>query len=1049
MGKFKPGDTVLDLLTNTEGTIIELGPSGRGKILYKVRFAENDIKLCLEQNLDAVFDIKDPFELCKKGIFGNRDQFTLVNTTYKINNSSNNTISSLKASKTIFKAYQFKPLLKFLNSQTRRILIADEVGLGKTIEAGHILLELKARAEFKSALIICPNSLKIKWQTELKEKFGLNFKIYESLGDAVEDLKAHPQSARGILNYEKIRARELEGKTKDLTNGLIEFLQNNQRSYSIILCDEAHKMRNPETQTHKGMSKILDHSDSVVFLTATPIMLGEDDLYNLLHLLEPLYYDNKEVFRNLINANRPFIEAIRLLNRNIPLIEIKNVLTQSEIIQMHKIGEAFYETKSTISEVYKGIQLYENVIELLDKPDSPQLRATLQDHIASLSNINSIFSRTRKREISTEESQQTERNAHKVIVNLNQEERLFFDEVIDNYIDQYGGIDYDYYGEEVLPQGAILGLIQRKRMVASCVNGYKFLSESNYDNEKFIELIKKSDYDEDSKINAIIRIFNGIKKAGGKKVVIFSIFKFTIKYLEVILKKLHYKIFAIHGDIKEREHIIEKFKSEGDFSILLSTEVGSEGLDMQFCSHLINYDLPWNPMVVEQRIGRIDRFGQLSPVIHIYNLVVANSIQEIIYDRLLSRIGVFQGVIGDLEMILEEMGEDFKKLENDIYGTQLSRQETERKIMDMAKALETEKIHLNQIEEGLTDTLTNDIYFQNEIAKIRDNKLYVSEQELINYIKMLVEKKLTTCRFEKREEKLYSLIVPKSKPKELVSFLTEYRPVGMDFENLFQSYQLQLIEDCVEYGERILTFDQKYAFENKNIDYANIYNPLIIAASRFFEKNISENGVTFQLKCKKTFLPELELGLYYIGIYSVSIKRELNGKENESILLIPVIYDVQNDNTFTDESLNLKLFGKIQESSEFLLIDEAGNPLDDMSSLNMQSDFTEYISNYIVKKKDEISIKENSIKELRIRQIHDYYNARISKENKNIKEIQFFIEYVHDKKEISKLQNNLRLANYRLRKLKDDLANSLEKLNKIGEPVLNYKLISLSKLKVV
>lgn len=262
----------------------------------------------MEQFLDGFFEIENPFERVRKGIYGNRDQFVLVNTTYKINNSNNNTISSLKASKTLFKAYQFKPLLKFLNSQTRRILIADEVGLGKTIEAGHVLLELKARGEFKTALIVCPNSLKIKWQTELSGKFGLDFKIYESLNDAVEDMKAHPQNARGILNYEKIRAKrkddnkESKKNAEDTpTNILIDYLHTGQRKYSIVLCDEAHKMRNNETQTYRGMSEILQYADAAVFLTATPIMLGEDDLYNLLHLLEPIYYDNREVFRNLFS----------------------------------------------------------------------------------------------------------------------------------------------------------------------------------------------------------------------------------------------------------------------------------------------------------------------------------------------------------------------------------------------------------------------------------------------------------------------------------------------------------------------------------------------------------------------------------------------------------------------------------------------------------------------------------------------------------------------------------------------------------------------------
>ena len=121
MSKFKPGDLVVNIATKEKGIVCEVCPPARGRQLYRIRYNEK-IETCLEQHLDGLFEIDNPFERVRKGIFGNRDQFVLVNTTYKINNSNNNTISSLKASKTLFKAYQFKPLLKFLNSHTRRIL---------------------------------------------------------------------------------------------------------------------------------------------------------------------------------------------------------------------------------------------------------------------------------------------------------------------------------------------------------------------------------------------------------------------------------------------------------------------------------------------------------------------------------------------------------------------------------------------------------------------------------------------------------------------------------------------------------------------------------------------------------------------------------------------------------------------------------------------------------------------------------------------------------------------------------------------------------------
>ena len=1052
MAKFSCGDTVLNIVTQQKGVVCEVCPPARGRQLYRVRYNES-LETCLEQNLDGFFEIENPFERVRKGIFGNRDQFVLVNTTYKINNSNNNTISSLKASKTLFKAYQFKPLLKFLNSHSRRILIADEVGLGKTIEAGHILLELKARDEFKNALIVCPNSLKIKWQTELQEKFGLNFKIYESLNDAVEDLKAHPQNARGILNYEKIRAKRKDdskrGEDLGPTNELIDFLQSGQRKFSMVLCDEAHKMRNNETQTYRGMTRILESADSVVFLTATPIMLGENDLYNLLHLLEPYDFDNQEVFHNLINANRPFVKAISMLNANEPLLAIKDLLTNGDIKKMHEIGDDFYTTESTVKEVFSGIPLYEKILKMLENKDSLALRAQLQSDISDMSSINNVFSRTRKREVSTKERQQTERNAHKIRVCLYKGEREIYDEVINDYLDSKGGFDCDIYGEEVLPKGAILGLIQKKRMVASSVNGYRLFAENNCDVEAFCNEVLSQCNLPDAKIDSLIKIFNGVKGAGASKVIVFSIFKFTIRYLSIRLQKLGYKIFAIHGDITNREKIIQEFKDCNDFCILLSTEVGSEGLDMQFCSHLVNYDLPWNPMVVEQRIGRIDRFGQKAAQVHIYNLVVQDSIQEMIYDRLLERIGVFQGVIGDLEMILEEMAWEFLKLENDIYGMNLSKAAEEKKVRDLEKAVENQRIQLNQVEEGLTNALSNDIYFQNEICKIRDQKLYVTEKELKNYVRMLVNEKLKTCVFERVNSHEYSFGVPKSTPTVLSNFISDNQPIGADFEDLFRTYRHDIIEDFKETNRRILTFEQEHAFENKYSDYVNLYNPIIIAASIYFKKAISSIGKTFQLGYRIPEEIDVQKGVYYLAIYSVSTKRKIMGKDVSSDILVPVLYNVAEDKTITDEFINMKIFGDIQDNAKFLEDSESFAPLSAEVCANMESDFTAFISDYITRRKAEIAIKDDSQKELRLRQLEEYYTARIKKEEQYIHEEEYNIEWMCDEKEVTRAKNKLQLAKNRLKMLHTSKDEAFDKINSTQPPAITYTLVSLSKIVMI
>ena len=174
MSKFGKGDKVININTKEKGFVIEVYPMRRGRQLYKVKYDDR------ENDENSIYlmpdvDLTDPFERIRQNIYGHYTEYLKGNTSFKIQSSNNSTISSLKASRTLFRAYQFKPLLKYLNSDSKRLLIADEVGLGKTIEAGHIMLELKARGEFHNALVICPMSLRAKWTTELNEKFGLEF----------------------------------------------------------------------------------------------------------------------------------------------------------------------------------------------------------------------------------------------------------------------------------------------------------------------------------------------------------------------------------------------------------------------------------------------------------------------------------------------------------------------------------------------------------------------------------------------------------------------------------------------------------------------------------------------------------------------------------------------------------------------------------------------------------------------------------------------------------------------------------------------------------
>ena len=242
------------------------------------------------------------------------------------------------------------------------------------------------------------------------------------------------------------------------------------------------------------------------------------------------------------------------------------------------------------------------------------------------------------------------------------------------------------------------------------------------------------------------------------------------------------------------------------------------------------------------------------------------------------------------------------------------------------------------------------------------------------------------------------------------------------------------------------SFEQEYAFDNKNADYVNIYNPIVIAASVHFKEAITDIGKTFQLGYRIPEEIELPKGVYYLAVYSVSTKRRIMGKEVSSDILVPVLYNVDKDMTIIDEVVNMKIFGDIQDNAKFLDTSDTSDNLSAEACANMESDFTAFISDYVIRRKAEIAIKDDSQRELRLRQLKEYYAARIKKEERNIREEEQNIEWLSDEKEVSRAKNRLQLANNRLKMLHTSKDAAFEKINSSQPPIITHTLVSLSKV---
>lgn len=1049
MSKYTIGNKVIKADSEGHGTIIEVMPPRRGRQLYKVSWG-SIVTDELEVNLLPDCDISDPFERCMSGIFGSYSEYSKKNTTFKIRSSNNNTISSLKASKTLFRAYQFKPLLKFLNSPNRRLLVADEVGLGKTIEAGHIMLELKARRELNHVLIVCPKSLQRKWKDELAFKFGLQFKIYDSQKDLLADMQEHRVAVHAIINYEKIRMKRQKSKddkkAKDeMPKNIVEFLSQNDFHFSLVLCDEAHKMRNRETQTYKGAEIIMSQANAAVFLTATPVMISTENLYNLLHLLDNTRYYNYQIFDNRLQENRPFVDALTDLNHHAPLPVIAKNLNEAEILTRFFSDEVeIFSHQTTVGKAFADDAMYQEIIQMLNGEDNSKNRARLQYLISSMSMMNNIFSRTRKREVTTDMSQ-AERKPHMRKVVLTEEERTEFDRVIDEYKDDNSYTDY--WGEEVLTQGGALGLVQKKRQVASSVYAY-LNTESNLD--KGID--EYADYT-DAKFEELLRIIDEVFRHGTKKIVIFALFRKTLKYLQIRFKQRGFGTLMIHGMVENRIDILDEFKNNPNAHILLSSEVGSEGLDMQFCNSMVNYDLPWNPMVVEQRIGRIDRFGQKSPTVNIYNVIVADSIQEDIYIRLLDRIGIFRGTIGDMEAILDaplERGgsvtiqDVYNKLEKELYTSRLTDEEKRRKIAEIELAIASEKESIKHLEEGLDNALTNDAYFKDEINRIQNNNAYVTEIELRNYLESAIRQELTTCSLVKVDKDIYELQLPMSNPRIILNFLTQNQPDGEENATMFRQFRNE-IEDKQAIR---MTFNQQVAYDNNKLLFMNIYNPIIQACLNYFRKHDDESKTSFCYALSSDDLLKKDTA-YYMVVYQMSITRKVLGVPKRTDTLLPLLYSVDEQRVIKEDSLIDRIFSRSQtEGTEH----NASNKDIEIEMLqDMRYDFAEEISEQKASRMAEIRLQVESDRQRNEKQTNEYYASMIDNLHRFVRGWESDIEMLFnvDEKRVQQLQGAIRLAQARIQQMEKEKEDRLTQIREASQIEIGENIVSLNLINII
>jgi superfamily II DNA or RNA helicase len=677
-----PGGMIVDVRRRTYAT---------GQWMYEVRI-DGRLSMVGEASLDDVPGLGGPLEWTRsRPVAANRFATTL--TRAKLRDRFTDTVFAFRATRTIFRSYQFKPIMKVLQTGRSRLLIADEVGLGKTIEAGLVWTELEARGDADRVLVVCPSVLVEKWRQEMDERFG--FDLIELNSAGLRDLLSKastgrlPKRAAYVVSLQLLR-------TWEGLQDLAEF----QPSFDLVVVDEAHAMRNTDTASFALGSLLSDWARNLIFLTATPVNLRSTDLYSLMRLLQPGELGDQFTFELQLEPNA-------VLHRLQVSLFDQDVTSTQRLAMLDELGDMPFGRpllNRPEARLLRGI--------LEDGPLSPSGQAHARRLLLELNTTSSVVTRTRKVEVQEDKSVREPRSLE---VTWNEVESAFYRDYLDWCVRRaaLAGTPLNFsmqmplrLASSCLPAAAASVAAWPPRSHDEDGDGSRaeLTPSQSEPPHPGLLLAARELGGVDSKFDSLLGLLQTIL-AEGRQALLFTFSRATLDYLARRLVG-HARVAVLHGgvDKRARHEVMADFRA-GRYDLVLATRVASEGLDFEFCSVLINYDLPWNPMEVEQRIGRLDRIGQKAEKILVFNFHTPDTIESSILQRVLDRIGVFERSIGELEPIVQDRWRDLRQVAFDF---SLSEQQRQLKTDQVLAAIETQAIDLRELQAASDYLLTTD-----------------------------------------------------------------------------------------------------------------------------------------------------------------------------------------------------------------------------------------------------------------------------------------------------------------------------------------------------
>jgi superfamily II DNA or RNA helicase len=568
--------------------------------------------------------------------------------------------------------HQLEAIYDYLLKLARvRFLLADDAGAGKTIMAGLLIRELKLRGLAERILIVCPANLTFQWQRELGEKFGEDFQRLKGW-----DIREQFGINQWLKQKQVITSLDL-AKRSEILPGL------RQVQWDLVIVDEAHHM-SASDETHKSLRYKLgellrDTSDHILLLTATPHKGDPVNFSLFLQLLdEDAYADVKSIHEAMNRQRAPFyLRRTKEAMTYFPARQPDGSWAAKKIFTKRIPHSVDFHLDGTEFNLYRDVTRFvkRQSAEAAARGEDPRARAVgflmslYQRRLTSSTYAlrHSLENRARRLEEGLKRAQELARLSPPTVPDPEDIEEMEESE--------------REHLEEILEAVTLTGNAQQVRKEISELQELATQAQSVEDSGQEAKLSRLKD----------LLQREGFFDDSEKRLLIFTEFKDTLDYLLALLKSWGFRVGCIHGSMRPgsrdepntRIYSEQQFK-DGDIQILVATEAAGEGINLQCCNILFNYDIPWNPNRLEQRMGRIHRYGQLKDCL-IFNFVATNTIEGHVLQRLLEKLQEIRNALND-DAVFNVVGEvlpaaQIERVLRDYYAGRLGEADMEDRLL--------------------------------------------------------------------------------------------------------------------------------------------------------------------------------------------------------------------------------------------------------------------------------------------------------------------------------------------------------------------------------